>query len=190
MECSCRGLVQDMQTQTHTQVALQAQLEAQAQAQAQAPAPVPQGHDHGGPSIMERFKRMAPPSFKGESQPLLAKSWMREIEKIFRANRCAEEDKVSLATYMLQIGERDGAVPRGEEGFAEEVCTSVPAAEQEESGISVTAASHGGKQSAGSCTLIPRHQAQWQEGVSSLWKDTWWYGMLEASGKVLEVREQ
>ncbi|MQL77504.1 hypothetical protein Taro_009918 [Colocasia esculenta] len=27
---------------------------------------------------------------------------MREIEKIFRAIRCAEEDKVSLATYMLQ----------------------------------------------------------------------------------------
>ncbi|MQL81725.1 hypothetical protein Taro_014186 [Colocasia esculenta] len=66
------------------------------------PAPVPQEHGHGGPSIMERFKRMAPPSFKGESQPLLVESWMREIEKIFRAIRCAEEDKVSLATYMLQ----------------------------------------------------------------------------------------
>ncbi|MQM03172.1 hypothetical protein Taro_035949 [Colocasia esculenta] len=69
---------------------------------AQALAPVPQGHDHGGPSIMERFKRMAPPSFKGESQPFLAESWMREIEKIFRAIWRAEKDKVSLATYMLQ----------------------------------------------------------------------------------------
>ncbi|MQM15229.1 hypothetical protein Taro_048169 [Colocasia esculenta] len=69
---------------------------------AQAPAPVPQEHGHGGSSIMERFKRMAPPSFKRESQPLLAESWMREVEKIFRAIRCAEEDKVSLATYMLQ----------------------------------------------------------------------------------------
>ncbi|MQM05792.1 hypothetical protein Taro_038608, partial [Colocasia esculenta] len=54
---------------------------------AQAPAPVPQEHGHGGPSIMERFKRMDPPSFKGESQPLLAESWMREVEKIFRAIR-------------------------------------------------------------------------------------------------------
>ncbi|MQM05103.1 hypothetical protein Taro_037909, partial [Colocasia esculenta] len=95
-----QGLVQAMQTQAHTQAALQAQLEAQAQ----APAPVPQEHGHGGPSIMERFKRMAPPSFKGESQPLLTESWMREIKKIFRAIRCAEEDKVSLATYMLQDG--------------------------------------------------------------------------------------
>ncbi|MQM07638.1 hypothetical protein Taro_040481 [Colocasia esculenta] len=65
-----QGLVQAMQTQAQTQAALQAQL----QAQAQAPAPVPQEHGHGGPSIMERFKRMAPPSFKAESQPLLAES--------------------------------------------------------------------------------------------------------------------
>ncbi|MQM17239.1 hypothetical protein Taro_050207, partial [Colocasia esculenta] len=72
------------------------------QGMAQALAPVPQEHGHGGPSIMKRFKRMAPPSFKGESQPLLAESWMREVKKIFWAIRRAEEDKVSLATYMLQ----------------------------------------------------------------------------------------
>ncbi|MQL89916.1 hypothetical protein Taro_022498 [Colocasia esculenta] len=90
-----QGLVQAMQTQ--------AALQAQLQAQDQAPAPVPQEHGHGGPSIMERFKRMAPPSFKGKSQPLLVESWLREVEKIFRAIRCAEEEKVSLATYMLQV---------------------------------------------------------------------------------------
>ncbi|MQM00064.1 hypothetical protein Taro_032795 [Colocasia esculenta] len=89
-----------MQTQAHTQAALQAQLEAQ---QTQAQVPVPQAQDHGGPSIMERFKRMSPPSFKGESDPLLAESWMREIEKIFRAIRCADDDRVTLATYMLQV---------------------------------------------------------------------------------------
>ncbi|MQL95141.1 hypothetical protein Taro_027804 [Colocasia esculenta] len=94
-----QGLVQAMQTQAHTQAALQAQLEAQ---QAQVPA-----QDHGGPSTMERFKRILPPSFKGESDPLLAESWMREIEKIFRAIRCADNDKVTLATYMLQEGEME-----------------------------------------------------------------------------------
>ncbi|MQL97220.1 hypothetical protein Taro_029904 [Colocasia esculenta] len=51
---------------------------------------------------MEQFKRISPPSFKGESDPLLTKSWMREIEKFFRAIRCAEDDKVTLATYMQQ----------------------------------------------------------------------------------------
>ncbi|MQL75995.1 hypothetical protein Taro_008375, partial [Colocasia esculenta] len=63
-----------------------------------AQAPVHQAQDHGGPSIMERFKRMSPPSFKGESDPLLAESWMREIERIFWAIRCADDDKVTLAT--------------------------------------------------------------------------------------------
>ncbi|MQL71089.1 hypothetical protein Taro_003414, partial [Colocasia esculenta] len=63
---------------------------------AQGPA-----QDHGGPSTMERFKRMTPPSFKGESDPLMAESWLRETEKIFRAIRCPDEDKVTLATYML-----------------------------------------------------------------------------------------
>ncbi|MQL93643.1 hypothetical protein Taro_026290 [Colocasia esculenta] len=65
-----QGMVQVMQTQVQTQAALQAQL----QAQAQALAPVSEEHGHGGFSIMERFKRMAPPSFKGESQPLLVES--------------------------------------------------------------------------------------------------------------------
>ncbi|MQL98826.1 hypothetical protein Taro_031539 [Colocasia esculenta] len=78
-----QGLVQATQTQAQTQAALQAMF----QAQAQAPALIPQEHGHGGPSIMERFKRMAPPSFKGESQPLLAESWMREVDNIFWAMR-------------------------------------------------------------------------------------------------------
>ncbi|MQL87850.1 hypothetical protein Taro_020403 [Colocasia esculenta] len=136
-----QGPVQAMQTQAHTQAALQAQLEAQAQ----APALVPQEHGHGGPSIMERFKRMAPPCFKGESQLLLAEGWMREIEKIFRAIRCAEEDKVNLASYMLQAGERDGAIFGREESFAEEVRATVPTTGQEEGGILVTAVSHGSR---------------------------------------------
>ncbi|MQL82133.1 hypothetical protein Taro_014594 [Colocasia esculenta] len=90
------GLVQEMQTQ--------------AQMQAQAPTPVPQEHGHGGPSIMERFKRMALPPFKGESQPHLAESWMREVEKIFQAIKCAEEDKTldeSLNAACRQESEMD-----------------------------------------------------------------------------------
>ncbi|MQL75489.1 hypothetical protein Taro_007867 [Colocasia esculenta] len=90
-----QGLVQAMQMQAHTQAALQAQLEAQ---QAQVPA-----QDHGGPSIMEILKRMLPPSFKGESNPLLAESWMREIEKIFRAIRCPDEDKERADVWWASL---------------------------------------------------------------------------------------
>ncbi|MQM03636.1 hypothetical protein Taro_036428 [Colocasia esculenta] len=82
-------------------------------AQAHAPAPVPQEHGHGGPSIMERFKKMAPPSFKGESQPLLAESWMREVEKIFWAIRYAEENKEIADVwwaFVLRIRYEDGAI--------------------------------------------------------------------------------
>ncbi|MQM03786.1 hypothetical protein Taro_036574 [Colocasia esculenta] len=80
-----------MQTQAQTTAALQAQV------QVQAPA-----HEagFGGVSMMERFRRMTPHFFKGESDPILAESWLRETEKIFRAIRCAEE-RVTLATYML-----------------------------------------------------------------------------------------
>jgi hypothetical protein len=59
---------------------------------------------------MERFKAMTPPSFKGESQPLVAESWMREMEKLFRAIKCDEEDKVRLASYMLQVMRRLEAI--------------------------------------------------------------------------------
>ncbi|MQM12778.1 hypothetical protein Taro_045697 [Colocasia esculenta] len=75
---------------------------------AQVPA-----QDHGGPSTMERLKRMMPPSFKGESDPLLAESWMREIEKIIRAIRCADEDKERADVWwasLLRTRFEDGAI--------------------------------------------------------------------------------
>ncbi|MQM15692.1 hypothetical protein Taro_048646 [Colocasia esculenta] len=55
-----------------------------------------------GASLLEKFKKMGPPAFKGSSQPEIVEGWVREIEKIFKAIRCEEEDKVTLATYMLQ----------------------------------------------------------------------------------------
>ncbi|MQM18825.1 hypothetical protein Taro_051822 [Colocasia esculenta] len=81
-----QGLVHAMQTQAQTTAALQ------------APA-----HEavFGGVPMMERFRRMTPPFFKGESDPILAESWLRETEKIFHALRCAEEERVTQATYML-----------------------------------------------------------------------------------------
>ena len=45
---------------------------------------------------------MNPPYFKGESQPLVAEHWLRAIEKIFQTMRCEEDEKVNLATFMLE----------------------------------------------------------------------------------------
>ncbi|MQL88182.1 hypothetical protein Taro_020728 [Colocasia esculenta] len=90
-----QGLVHAMQTQAQTTTALQVQVQVQAQAPAHEAV-------FGGVPMMERFRRMTPPFFKGESDPILVESWLRETEKIFRTIRCAEEERVTLATYMLQ----------------------------------------------------------------------------------------
>ncbi|MQL76139.1 hypothetical protein Taro_008521 [Colocasia esculenta] len=90
-----QGLVHTMQTQAQTTADLQAQVQVQAQAPAQEAG-------FGGVSMMERFRGMTPPFFKGESDPILAESWLRETEKIFHAIRCTEEERVTLATYILQ----------------------------------------------------------------------------------------
>ncbi|MQM08674.1 hypothetical protein Taro_041532 [Colocasia esculenta] len=66
-----QGLVHVMLTQAQTTAALQAQVQVQAQAPAHEAV-------FGGVPMMERFKRMTPPFFKGESDPILAESWLRE----------------------------------------------------------------------------------------------------------------
>jgi hypothetical protein len=57
-----------------------------------------QGHR----SNMTEFKRLTPPSFEGSTEPLVAEKWLTEMEKAFRVLKCAEEEKVNYATYMLQ----------------------------------------------------------------------------------------
>ncbi|MQM21398.1 hypothetical protein Taro_054439, partial [Colocasia esculenta] len=89
------GVMIQRKTHAQTTAALQAQV------QVQAPAPAHEAV-FGGVPMMERFRRMTPPFFKGESDPILAESWLREMEKIFRAIRCADEERLTLATYMLQ----------------------------------------------------------------------------------------
>uniref|UniRef100_A0A2N9GS05 RNA-directed DNA polymerase n=1 Tax=Fagus sylvatica TaxID=28930 RepID=A0A2N9GS05_FAGSY len=51
---------------------------------------------------MTEFKRLTPPSFEGSTEPLVAEKWLTEMEKAFRVLKCAEEEKVNYATYMLQ----------------------------------------------------------------------------------------
>ncbi|MQL90158.1 hypothetical protein Taro_022740, partial [Colocasia esculenta] len=50
---------------------------------------------------------MGPPVFKGNSQPEIVEGWVREMEKIFKAIRCEEEDKVTLThSPPFQVGLR------------------------------------------------------------------------------------
>lgn len=46
--------------------------------------------------------RFAPPPFEGQADPSAAKKWLGEMWKRFALLFCSEEQKVSLAAYMLQ----------------------------------------------------------------------------------------
>src|SRR5262249_1206848 len=96
------GLVQALQQQAQTQAAMMAHIQTGMAAPAAHQERVAELERAHGASMMERVQRMGPPSFKGESSPDVAEGWIRETEKIFRAIRCLEEDKVPLATFTLQ----------------------------------------------------------------------------------------
>ena len=55
-----------------------------------------------GVQLMEKFRRLNPPIFKGDGRPMEVEGWIREMEKTFQVIQCTNEEKVNLATYMLQ----------------------------------------------------------------------------------------
>ncbi|MQM07116.1 hypothetical protein Taro_039951 [Colocasia esculenta] len=91
-----QGLVHAMQNQAQTTAALQAQVQVQAQTPAHMAV-------FGGVPMMERFRRMTLPFFKGEKDPILAESWLRETEKIFHAIRCAEEERKHADVWWSSV---------------------------------------------------------------------------------------
>ena len=54
--------------------------------------------------VIEKFRKLQPPSFEGSKDPLVAEEWIRELEKIFSLLECSDSHKVSCATYMLKEG--------------------------------------------------------------------------------------
>ncbi|MCI95229.1 putative Ty3/Gypsy retrotransposon polyprotein, partial [Trifolium medium] len=51
---------------------------------------------------LERFMKHKPPTFTVGYNPEGAVKWLEEVEIIFEAMRCTEEDKTSLGSYMLR----------------------------------------------------------------------------------------
>ncbi|KAL5737099.1 hypothetical protein ACOSQ2_031887 [Xanthoceras sorbifolium] len=56
----------------------------------------------GGTVTLERFKKLGSLTFKGTSDPLVAKAWLKQIEKVFTVIGCPYEQKVIFATFMFQ----------------------------------------------------------------------------------------
>lgn len=53
-------------------------------------------------ALTQNFNKMKPPTFQGGLEPLKAKAWILEIEKLFEVFPCSEAHKVLLATFTLQ----------------------------------------------------------------------------------------
>ena len=63
------------------------------------------GHGNGGRQthhIVEQFLKLQPSRFDGSGGPEVAALWIEQLEKAFTVLGCADEEKVSLATYQLQ----------------------------------------------------------------------------------------
>ena len=54
-----------------------------------------------GRSTFERFKKLNPPAFKGEFDPIVAESWILDLEKNFEVLNCSKTQKVVFSTFML-----------------------------------------------------------------------------------------
>ncbi|XP_028075612.1 uncharacterized protein LOC114277859 [Camellia sinensis] len=53
-------------------------------------------------ALTQKFNIMKPPTFQGGIEPLKAKAWILELEKLFEVFSCSEAHKVLLATFTLQ----------------------------------------------------------------------------------------
>ncbi|XP_058079941.1 uncharacterized protein LOC131228127 [Magnolia sinica] len=56
--------------------------------------------------LLERFSKLRLPVFKGTSDPSIAEDWLKQIEKVLEAMNCPDDQKVRLASFILQ-GEAD-----------------------------------------------------------------------------------
>ncbi|KAG8377398.1 hypothetical protein BUALT_Bualt08G0028900 [Buddleja alternifolia] len=62
-----------------------------------------QGRQSGGRStIIERFRKMNPPPFKGTSDSQGIQDWISRLEKIFDAVECPETERVTCAAFIME----------------------------------------------------------------------------------------
>ena len=55
-----------------------------------------------GSFILEKFLKLHPPIFKGESDPRGAEGWLKKLTKIFEAMQIPDERKLTLVPYILE----------------------------------------------------------------------------------------
>ncbi|KAK9749670.1 hypothetical protein RND81_02G142300 [Saponaria officinalis] len=53
-------------------------------------------------TVFENFARHHPPTYDGVCNFVLLEAWIREMEKLFTATQCPEDQKIDIASYYLQ----------------------------------------------------------------------------------------
>lgn len=53
-------------------------------------------------STLKQFRQMKPPAFQGTLDPKIAKSRIKELEKLFKVLKCTNDQRVAFVVYMLQ----------------------------------------------------------------------------------------
>ena len=53
-------------------------------------------------TLHEQFMKLNPPEFVGATDPLIAEEWVKKLNAIFEVMGVIEEQKLSLATFMLK----------------------------------------------------------------------------------------
>ena len=51
---------------------------------------------------LERFNKLGPPTFQGTVDPMVTEVWLKQIKKIFVAMGCNDDQRVILASFVLQ----------------------------------------------------------------------------------------
>ena len=57
--------------------------------------------------IIERDKKLGAQEFQGTIDPSLADDWFQRMEGVFEVMQCSEEQKLSVATFLLGGGAQD-----------------------------------------------------------------------------------
>ena len=52
--------------------------------------------------IVEKARRLGAQEFQGTTDPIQAESWIQRIERVMEVMQCSEEQKVSMATFLLE----------------------------------------------------------------------------------------
>ena len=53
-------------------------------------------------SALEKFRKLDPHTFKGTKDPIKANNWLKELERLFKARKVSDEQRVILAIFVLK----------------------------------------------------------------------------------------